>query len=260
MAEIIIKPVQSKDEWEEFLKIHPESDFLQSWYWGEFHIRLAHEIQRLGFYREQKLIGVCLSIVEPARRGRYLTVPGGPIIDWTDTFLVTAFFDEIRRIAKDEHCVFIRIRPQLTEDDHSQSLFKTYGAKLAPMHLHAELTNQLDITKSEDELLVNMRKATRYEIKKGIKEGVVVHTTTHDSDMKRFYDLQIQTAKRQKFVPFSFRFLDEQFRVFSESGNALLVTEQKTVVKLLVFLNKKCRSLQELSLLKQAIIVTWREL
>ncbi|MDO8639344.1 MAG: peptidoglycan bridge formation glycyltransferase FemA/FemB family protein, partial [bacterium] len=75
---------------------------------------------------------------------------------------------------------------------------------------------------SEEELLVQMRKTTRYEIKKALKENIKIIKETNPSDIKKFYDLQIETSKRQKFVPFSYKFLYEQFKVFSENGNALL--------------------------------------
>ncbi|OGH51492.1 MAG: hypothetical protein A3H17_00365 [Candidatus Levybacteria bacterium RIFCSPLOWO2_12_FULL_37_14] len=90
------------------------------------------------------------------------------------------------------------------------------------MHLHAELTSQLNIIKPEEELLLQMRKATRYEIKKGIKENIKITTSTDEKDIQKFYDLQIETAKRQKFVPFSYKFLHEQFKIFAENGNVLL--------------------------------------
>jgi len=90
------------------------------------------------------------------------------------------------------------------------------------MHLHAELTSQLNITKTEEELMTDMRKGTRYEIKKGIKEGIKISVSKEDKEIKRFYDIQIETAKRQKFVPFSYKFLFEQFKIFAKSENALL--------------------------------------
>ena len=128
----------------------------------------------------------------------------------------------MKKIAKEKNCVFVRVRPQLVSDDFSKNLFKKLGFINAPMHLHAELTSQLDITKTEEELLSQMRKTTRYEIKKAIKQGIKITASTDISLIKDFYDLQIQTAKRQNFVPFSYNFLHEQFKVFAESGHALL--------------------------------------
>src|SRR3989344_6232334 len=166
MKDIIIKNISEKNIWEEFILGKNEANFLQSWSWGEFHEALGKIINRTGFFENNKLVGVMLSVIEPARRGRYLTVPGGPIIDWGNKNLINAFSQQIKKIAKENNCVFVRVRPQLKSDEFSKNLFKNLGFIKAPMHLHAELTSQLNIIKPEEELLLQMRKATRYEIKK----------------------------------------------------------------------------------------------
>lgn len=230
MGTITIKTIKDKNEWERFLAIRPEANFLQSWYWGEFYNNLGNKIQRTGFYNKDKLIGVMLSIVENAKRGKHLIVPGGPIIDWKNSELVKAFVSEVKKIAITNNCVFVRVRPQLGSSEFSKNLFKQNGFSNAPMHLHAELTSQMDITKAEETLLSQMRKTTRYEIKKAISLGIKVtgyqlKSARRYQDLsliKEFYDLQLATARRQKFVPFSFEFLNEQFKVFSQKNKALL--------------------------------------
>jgi len=222
MGKITIRNIIDKEAWKDFVLGRNEANFLQSWDWGEFHKALNKDIFRTCFYDENKLVGVMLSVVEPAKRGRYLTVPGGPIINWQNKNVVNAFANEIKKIAKENNCVFVRVRSQLKSDDFSKNIFKNLGFTKAPMHLHAELTSQLDITKSEEELMTQMRKGTRYEIKKGIKENIKISTSKDEKEIKKFYDLQIETAKRQKFVPFSYKFLFEQFKIFAKNGNALL--------------------------------------
>jgi lipid II:glycine glycyltransferase (peptidoglycan interpeptide bridge formation enzyme) len=226
MAEITIKSIDSKNIWEDFVLGKNEANFLQSWAWGEFHKALGRTISRIGFYENNKLVGVMLSVVEPARRGRYLTVPGGPIIDWQRKDCTDAFAKQIKQIAKENNCVFVRVRPQLKSNEFSKNLFKKIGFITAPMHLHAELTSQLDITKSEDELMAQMRKTTRYEIKRAMKENIKIATSTDEKEIKKFYDIQIETAKRQKFVPFSYKFLYEQFKIFAQNGHSLLYSAE----------------------------------
>ncbi|MDZ4228124.1 MAG: peptidoglycan bridge formation glycyltransferase FemA/FemB family protein [Candidatus Levybacteria bacterium] len=239
----MIKEVLDKRDWESFLEKHSEANFLQSWSWGEFHKALNKQIFRTGFFENNKLVGVMLSIIEPARRGKYLTVPGGPIIDWRNRNLIKNFSDEIKKIAKENNCAFIRVRPQLKSDEFSKKTFKDLGFIKAPMHLHAELTSQLNVTKTEEELIAQMRKATRYEIRKAIKEGIAITISTSEKDIKKFYDIQIQTAKRQKFIPFSYKFIHEQFKVFGEFGDALLYKaefESKLLAQaFVIFYNKE---------------------
>ncbi len=221
-----IKIIQDQKVWEDFLSLHAEANFLQSWYWGEFHKALGNTIHRVGFYRQDVLAGVMLSVVEDAKRGRYLTVPAGPIMDWRDEDLVKSFISEVKKQAKYDNCVFVRVRPQLKSDAFSIALFSKYGFISAPIHLHAELTSQLDLSPTEEQLLANMRKATRYEIKKGITQGIKISASQNPEDVKKFYDLQILTSERQKFVPFSYKFFYEQFKVFANAGKALLYSAE----------------------------------
>ncbi|HEX8932012.1 MAG TPA: peptidoglycan bridge formation glycyltransferase FemA/FemB family protein, partial [Patescibacteria group bacterium] len=224
MADYIIKQINNKEVWEEFLSSHPEANFLQSWYWGEFHKNLDKQIFYTGFFVGDKLLGAVLSIIEPAKRGKYLTIPGGPIIDWEDKKLVEKVFIEIKKIARKNNCVFVRVRPQLISTDTNKKRFRKLGFINAPMYMHAELTSQLDLTRSTDEIMAAMRKTTRYEIRKAEKMGVKISTSTDEKLIKHFYELQLETAQRQKFVPFSYNYFAEQFKVFFVADKAMLYT------------------------------------
>ncbi len=230
---ITIEPINDASLWEGFIQTHPEANFLQSWLWGEFNILIGRQVFRQGFFRDGALVGVMLAIVEPARRARYLTVPGGPIIDWQDKLLVKAVIDDMKTLGIKESCVFVRVRPQIVENLDNSKMFTSFGFRRAKMHLHAELTSQLDITKTENELRDEFRKNTRYELKQAKKRGIVVRSTTTPSAVDEFYDLQLQTAKRHGFVPYGKKFLQEQFKVFSGAGKALLYRAETADGKLI---------------------------
>ncbi len=222
MANITTKIIDQQQIWEEFITLHPEANFLQSWYWGEFHEQLGHQIIRSGFYESDNLVGLNLAVVEPAKRGRHLAIPGGPILNWNNQQLITTWVNEIGQLAKQHNCLFVRVRPQLLNTSEAVQLFKTLGFKTAPMHLHAQLTSKLDLSKDDDELKKAMRKGTRYEINRSIKLGIKVEATNEPKLLDEFYNLQIQTAKRQKFVPFSYKFLTEQFKLFAKADKVLM--------------------------------------
>lgn len=219
---IQVSPDISKDEWEGFMTTHPEANFLHSWYWGDFHHELNHQIVRNGFYKNGKLVGVLLAIVEPARRGRHLVVPGGPVIDWQDPELVDAWVTQLRLVAKDHRCLFVRVRPQLLNTAENQALFRRLGFRKSPMHVTADTTRQLDLSKTDEELRREMRKGTRYELNQAVKLGIKVEATTDQTYLKDFCDLQLETAQRQGFVPFSEKFLSRQFDVFQKAGKVVL--------------------------------------
>lgn len=222
MEKIEIREIKEKSVWEDFLKQHPEANFLQSWNWGQFYLKLGQKVFYRGFYQKNELVGVMLLILEEAKRGRHLLLPGGPIFEWYDQNLVTVFGEELRRLAKAKKAVFVRCRPQLQDNDQSRKIFQDLGFVSAPMHLHAELTHRLDLSLTEEELLAKMRKSTRYEIRKAEKEGIKVVGKQDEKQIKEFYNLQLETARRQKFVPFSWQYWQKQFEAFAPDNEVIL--------------------------------------
>ena len=219
-----IREVTNKSDWEAFIAIHPEANFLQSWYWGDFHVALGKKVFRRGAYKNGKLIATSLLVVEPARRGKYIAVPAGPIMDWKNEPLRKAVVRDIKQIAEKEHAVFVRIRPAISPSKENLEMFKELGLRSAPTFLHAELTIRIDLHNSLENILANMRKQTRSMVRKAEKIGVEVTKTTNPLALRQFYELQMNTAVRQGFVPFSYQFLYEQFRVFAEAGLVKLYT------------------------------------
>ncbi len=219
-----VRDIDQEKLWEEFVRVWPGANFLQSFAWGEFNQALGHRVVRKGFYKNKKLAGVVSAIVEKGKRAKYLTVPAGPLISWKDEGVVKMFMETIRKIAAEEKCSFVRVRPQIVNSGENQAMFSKLGFKVAPMHLHEQLTVKLDLSKTEEQLLIEMRKATRYEIRQGLKTGIEVEESTDAGEMDGFYDLQMQTASRQAFVPFSKNFLVKQFEAFAKRGMVKLYT------------------------------------
>jgi lipid II:glycine glycyltransferase (peptidoglycan interpeptide bridge formation enzyme) len=81
------------------------------------------------------------------------------------------------------------------------------GLKKSPMHLAAEHTVMIDLSRSEDELLAAMRRQTRYEVRRAGKLGITVERGDSEELFREFHEVQLETAKRQGFVPPSLRVL-----------------------------------------------------
>lgn len=219
-----IKHIDNRDQWEDFMSTHPEANFLHSWQWGEFHESRGRIVFRRGVFDDNKLIGVYVGQIEPARRGRYLQIVGGPIINWDAADAVAALFNDIRQQAAKQTCVYVRIRPQLEESPDSYERFKQLGLRKAPMHLSVELAGILDLEKSEDVILKGMRQRLRRALRKAEKNDITIETTTDPDAISEFYRIQLETAGRQQFVAFSEDFLKKQFEAFAHTGNATLYT------------------------------------
>lgn len=222
MGDIITREIISKDKWEQFLLKRTDANFLQSWYWGEFQKRMGKTIIRTGWYTNNRLAGIMLAIIEEGKGGKYLTVPGGPIIDWQDAGFFSAFAKEAKRLGEFYRCGFVRVRPQLESSEYARRIFQYEGFIKGTEYLDVELTSQLDLIGTEEELLSRMRKTTRHEIKRSKAMGVEVAVSKNPQDMEEFYKILFDTAKRQNFIPHPYHRLYEQFKIFSAYGLALL--------------------------------------
>lgn len=197
----------SDQQWRGFVASRPEANFLQSVQWGKANEKVGHRIVRGGIEADGTLVAGWQGIIKDAKRGRYLEVPGAPLLDWTDATMVQAVTSQLRDVAKQNGCVFVRIRPQLLDDNESRSRLLAAGFKLAPFHLHAEHTNILHLSPSEEDLLAGMRRQTRYEVRRSDKQEIHVTTLTGRDAIEKFYEVQRDTAVRQGFVPSQKEFL-----------------------------------------------------
>ena len=111
--------------WQEILEKFPEANFLQSPNYARMNEILR--ARTIAEYFDDG--GYALMIVRNAKRGRYLEIPCGPLIDWDDKKLVKKVLARIGEIAKKEQCVFVRMRPQILGVSKIHKLMDELGLK-----------------------------------------------------------------------------------------------------------------------------------
>ena len=222
-----IDDVKNREEWDAFIKSHQEANFLQSWDFYEFHLKRDKKVVRRAVFEDDKIVAAYAGVVETAKRGTYLAIAGGPIMDWKDGKLVKIVFDDIESEGKKLNCVFVRVRPQLELSDKSLNLMKKLGLKKAPMYLSVEYAGILDLNKSEEEILAGASQGFRRKLRKAEKNDIEITADASDTSIKEFCKLEKKHAERQKYVAFSTSFLTKQFEAFREHDEILIYTAKK---------------------------------
>ncbi len=219
---LIVLPMTSRKVWEEFVLKTSPSALFQSWYWCDVQEKLHQRMWRFGLYEGETLVGVFAILKVPARRGTFLHVRHGPIFIKQRRNYWEKFFDVTKDLAKKEHAWFIRVSPLLQDSPENRTMLKSFHFLPSAIHaMDAELSWVLDIDKPKEEILANMRKTTRYEIKQAEKFGVSVKQTTNANDLSAFFRLYEETSERQGFVPHGG--IAEEFEVFAKDNNAVLL-------------------------------------
>ncbi|OGY26624.1 MAG: hypothetical protein A2Z24_02275 [Candidatus Woykebacteria bacterium RBG_16_44_10] len=133
-------------------------------------------------------------------------------------------FKEIDQLAASENAIFVKFEPAIEMKDPAAnktlSLLKAHGFWQERWSLSPTKTIFVDLTKSEDVLLKEMEKDTRYNVRLATRRGVGVKQT---DDFKQFKDLYFATARRKKFWPAK-KELEVLWKVFSKERAASILT------------------------------------
>lgn len=211
-----IKLVEDLTKWEEFLKTTTPNIFVQSSHYGDFFKKMGEDFFIIGIFDGSRLVGGSLVVTTTARRGKFLYLPYGPKLDFSDKELLSQFNDFLVKLAREQKADFIRVAPFLEDNEESRELFRNLGYRSAPMHVLAETTWILDLDVNEEILMKNMRQTTRNLIRRGEREGVEIKVSTDISAIDRLVELLNETAKRHKFTPFSKKYIQSEFDAFKD--------------------------------------------
>lgn len=200
--------------WDQFLSSQPYSPFLQSWTMGEVYRDCGQEPIRIEVRDGNDITAICQAIVVPARRGRHLSVPYGPIISsnghWS--LVIGHLTSALKEQAKKHSCSFIRLSPFWEKQSNPIP-----NAIPSPMHMLAEHIWYIDLSgATEESIQKNMRKNTRNLIRRAAREGVTIERSQDPlSDLPKFIELHEETRKRHSFTPYTNTFFTAQVKHFS---------------------------------------------
>lgn len=222
--------VENKEKWNKFI-LENRGSFLQSFEWGELQESFGRKVWRVWFVDEiieEDAPIFCAQIIKhdlPFGK-KYLYIPQGPvyrigIIDKIEEVYgggekinkevkyskiyydqkkkyFDDFLDVLSDICRKENAVFLKMEPLIGSEIHrkgfTETILKKSGKELQPSH-----TILLDLQKSEEEMLVEMKQKTRYNIRLAQKYGVKIIKSSSDDYFEKFFGLLQETAKRDGF-------------------------------------------------------------
>ena len=223
-----IETITEQKKWDEFMASREDTNFLQSWDFYEFHKARGKTIIRRAIVNEKdRIIGAYAGVVETAKRGTYLAIAGGPIMDWGNDKVVKAIFSDIKKQGVKNNCVFVRVRPQEAMSDNILQILQGQGLRKAPMYLSVEYAGVLNLRKTEEEILAGASQGFRRKLRKAKKNEIEISAGISDEAIQDFCKLEKKHAERQKYVAFSSSFLKKQFEAFRKNNEVIIYTAKK---------------------------------
>jgi lipid II:glycine glycyltransferase (peptidoglycan interpeptide bridge formation enzyme) len=222
---LVIRQIQNKEEWEAFNLSQNYTLFVQSYLYGEFYKSIGESYLIFGIYDGEKLIGGSLILTVHAMRADFLYLPYGPIFSEVhnreEQFKL--FFDYLKEFAKKNKYDFIRVSPFVLDSKDERKLYKKNRMIISPIHILAEETWILDLSKHNlDGLLKDMKKNHRNLINRCKHEKIRVEKTQDPQQLVGLNNLLDATAKRHKFTRFSEQYIKNEFKIFAEQNQACL--------------------------------------
>jgi len=209
---MIIKELKDKIEWDYFVKRMNHNSIFDSWNWGVFERRMGNKFENFGIYEKDKIVGLIPVKHILAKRGKYLQLRHGPIFDFNNKKIWEFFLDFIKKKARDEKYWFVRMSPLIIEKNKNDYKDILVNFQDSPMHdVDGEITWVLDLQQSEEDILKNMRKNTRYYIKKAQKDGIKILKTKDPKYLKFFWGIYKDTVERQKWSAYSKEYIEKEF-------------------------------------------------
>jgi len=242
-----------------FLGAQTHAEFLQSWEWGEFQEKVEGKILRLGVEENGELVAAATLVKKSLpMKMNYFYCPRGPVIreerrekracprteDAAREEIFDFLFAEIKKIAKKEKVIFLRIEPHVIASAARSNLEIASSpvagllAMTRTIDIQPAKTIVLDLSKSEGELLSDMHQKTRYNIRLAEKKGVQIREAARggflagdgEKELEKFWNLMQKTSGRDGFTPHNKNYYAQLLHVAPDKFKLFFaVLEDKTI-------------------------------
>jgi lipid II:glycine glycyltransferase (peptidoglycan interpeptide bridge formation enzyme) len=221
-------PVVSLDEWNQYVRSHPDAHILQTGEWGELKSRFGWEPVRIINQAEgvqilfRKLpLGFTIGYIPKLR-----VEDGLPAS-------IELLKDEIDSECKRHRAVFLKLEPDSWNDELPR---RSPGAFLRSQHnIQPPRTIVVDLRGSEEEILARMKQKTRYNIRLAEKKGVTIRAW---ADIESFHKMMRVTGERDQFGIHSLEYYRCIYELFYPKGMCELLVaeyEERPLAALMVF-------------------------
>lgn len=206
-----------------------EPHFLQSEYWAKFQKSLGKKVIKLNQEYYSALI-----TVEQTPIGKYLFVPYGPNLA-NHTKLKPAV-SALKKIAKKEHAIFVRIEPTLCLPQESLRRLGAYKVK----DIDPAETWILDFPETKEELLQKLPRRLRGYYNTHESKGIEIIVSHNPEDINHLIKLQKQIFQQKHIKTFSEEYL--KCELAQDFATLYLAKYQKNIIAaVLVFDDDEAR-------------------
>jgi peptidoglycan pentaglycine glycine transferase (the first glycine) len=214
--------------WERFVATHPRGNLLQTTEWGLLKAEFGWDWELVTIGEEAPTCGAMILYRHlPLHAGTIAYIPRGPVVDWTDEVLVSRLFNAVHQALRRRRAWACWMEPGVRQEEDLGTTFADLGYRGSARTIQPRRTICVNITLSEDEILMAMKSKTRYNIRLAERKGVVVRKGTVE-DLPLFHALMEETGDRDEFGIHTEAYYHCAFELFAAHDRvALLIAEYR---------------------------------
>ena len=167
---------------------------LQSYEWGEFREKTGVKVIRRGIEKNGKIVdGFALTIHKiPKTKFNIGYLPKG-------NKPTKEIIEELKKIGRENNCIFIQLEPNIEVNAKWRIEKGKFDLIPAARPLFTKHSFEINLEKSEEDLLKEFNSKTRYNIRLAEKKGVSVEIDNSEKAFKKYLELTNETTTRQNF-------------------------------------------------------------
>jgi len=245
--------------WNDILKNFPQTSILQTWEWGQHKEHYDWEKEFKIWRSRSGSIDAAAMILTRTRKMtslgptvRISYVPHGPIMDWKNESLRDTVLADLIADAEKNDAVFIKADPRVitAEGLSGEETFRQIensqlvvadlldkGWIPSQQQIQYKNTFWIDLSKSEDDLLAEMKQKTRYNVRLAGRRGVRVKELDAN-ELEILYKMYAETAVRDGFIIRPKEYYLDLWKLMMEGEKAvpfLATVEDDPVAGLILF-------------------------
>ncbi|MBK6645671.1 MAG: peptidoglycan bridge formation glycyltransferase FemA/FemB family protein [Anaerolineales bacterium] len=221
----------NSDSWNQIISNLPDPHFLQSYEWGQVKAKygwsayyavwtedgkfqVTSDLQTITNYQLPITASALILKRTAFRRFSIFYAPKGPLMDWTNESLRKRVLDDLQSFAKKQGAIFLKLDPdvvlgrgvpasvdEVTENSGQavMSDLRRRGWVESSDQIQFRNTVMVDLSSSEEDILMRMKQKTRYNVRLAEKKGVTVRVGKL-TDLPMLYKMYAETSVRDGFV------------------------------------------------------------
>lgn len=204
-------------KWDAFLASSPLGHHVQTTLWGQVKSSLGYRTMRVIITDKGSIVAGGQFLIRqlmPFVSIAYMSK--GPIFSRWETSLLQTMFDALKKVAKNNHYLLIVLQP-CESDQTFKACLSDQGFRESWLELAPTATIIHDLSLDTQEIMKQMKRQTRQNIKRSVREEITTREGT-EADLPTFYQLHVTTSQRQGFTPYPQEYFSQMWQVFSKPG------------------------------------------